>query len=139
MFKRSTGSVGIFGLVTRSKFNKNEVEGMHINSLNKPTGGLWLSPMVQDTSEWVRFCQKEMEERLIECAFYEAKLSLDNVKLFSSPPTKDELMAIKNDESCAGFFLTGIHPGWDVQTLWMKDDRNIKKLKKKGLPVYETV
>ena len=134
-----TGSVVTFGMTTKRAFTKEDVETEHfLNALNKPVGGLWLSPMAGEKSEWVRFCEKEMPDWIQGSHHYEVELTVDGIRFFTSPPKRDEMEEIMSDNECNGFFLIGVHFSWDAQSLWLKDDRNFISIKKKEMLAYET-
>ena len=135
----TSGAVLTFGMTTKQRFNEKEIGTRHIlNSLNKPMGGLWLSPMADEKSEWVRFCEKEMPDWIRGSYHYEVSLTFDNIRIFTKPPLKDEMEAIVSDNECNGFFVIGVHRDWDVQSLWLKDSRNIINVAEKGRQLSES-
>lgn len=132
-------SVLTFGMTTKNRFEATHIDTKHFaNSLNKPVGGLWLSPIAEGKSEWVRFCEKEMPDWIRGSYHYEVKLTFDGIRLFTAPPTRDEMEAVLGDNECNGFFVIDVHAGWDVQSLWVKDSRNIKEIAGKGRQLSET-
>lgn len=137
--KKGNSSIVKLGMVTNGEFKKELVEKSYFaNAINKPVGGLWLSPLVGEESEWTMFCKKEMPRRLLSTKFYEAMVTLDDIQIWSEPPSRSELNRLLQDETRAGFLLIGIHMGWDVQSLWLKDDRNIITLNERRSRLHET-
>lgn len=128
-----------FGIATLHPFDPERIEkDGFINSVGKPTGGIWLSPVTDNQSEWERFCAEELEGRLRYTYVYNVELTFEGIKVFHAPPSIKELEKVMDNTACAGFYLKGIHPKWDVQSLWLKDDRNILSMKEKGSRGYET-
>lgn len=129
-----------FGMTLKRAYEEEMVSVNHlVNSINKPIGGLWLSPMEQGKSEWVRFCEKEMPDFIGGSYHYEVQLTFDGIRIFTEPPTQDEMQLIVRDNECNGFFLIGVHSGWDVQSLWVKDTRNFKGITGRGRQLRNVV
>ena len=127
-----------FGMTIKNAFDEEAVVTKHFaNSVNKPVGGLWLSPIAEGKSEWVRFCEKEMPDWIRNSYHYEVELTFDGIRIFTAPPTKDEMQALLSDNECNGFFVIGVHTGRDVQSLWVKDSRCFKKITEKGRQLSE--
>lgn len=55
-----------FGMTIKNAFDEEAVVTKHFaNSVNKPVGGLWLSPIAEGKSEWVKDsrCFKKITEK----------------------------------------------------------------------------
>lgn len=128
-----------FGMTTKTPFDRTALEYSSINAVGKPTGGIWLSPMAGEVSEWVRFCRKEMPDWIHRAHHYEVWLNFEGIRCYTEPPTKEELLQLLQDTECKGFFLIGIHSNWDVQSLWLKDASSFEKIVAVGREICESV
>ncbi|WP_442638111.1 hypothetical protein [Rossellomorea marisflavi] len=115
-----------YGTLLRSKFSEEEITPFsYINSHNKPTGGVWLSPLSESGSEWTDFCRKEIPDFLKRATLYKMKVDMSKILIFNQEPKKEEIEAFMKNEAYLGFFLNQNCDIWDVRSLWLKDNRAI--------------
>lgn len=123
------------GWSVRGGFDLDKVEApTGVNSVGKPFGGIWLSPLTDTGTKWIEYCQKEeMDSFLRNNVIYEVQVERKGLYGFRTEPTKEKMMKILEDDSYRGFYVKDIYIGWDVPTVWVKSIDDIEFLMKEEI------
>lgn len=98
-----------------------------VNSIGKPLGGIWLSPLSKTGTEWTDFCRmEEMHSFLRGNKIYAVSVRNKHLVEFTSEPSKDEIERVLADDTCRGFYIDDVIMGWDVRTVWVKSLADIE-------------
>jgi len=100
---------------------KRVSEPTGVNAFGKPMGGIWLSPLTENGTEWTDFCKIEgMNSFLRKVVLYQVTVPKRGLYCFRSEPTEKKIEKILQDDSYRGFYIKNIYSGWDVPTVWVK-------------------
>lgn len=100
-----------------------------VNSIGKPVGGIWLSPLTETGTEWTDFCKKEgIDSFLRDNTVYPVEVERNGLYGFRSEPSKEKIERIMKDDAYHGFYVRKVFSGWDVSTVWVKSLDDIEFL-----------